>query len=145
KCSPFHAKSNCYLSDLFYTQAFAFEVQHVDEFHRIAQYVYKITNYLTSNNIAHNMTIVKGDSFSSSENVLRIFLWFRQSVINGKNFDRCNFACFELAGYMTLHSEDVYNSLTESELCQHMNDIALSSEEQKRIKDDVKSLLDELV
>ncbi|CAF3777732.1 unnamed protein product, partial [Rotaria sordida] len=142
KCSPFHTNSNCYLLDLFQAEAFAFEVQHIDEFNRIAQYVYKITNYLASNNIAHNMAIVKGDSFSSSNNVLRIFVWFRQSVIKAQRFDRCNFACLELAGFMTLHYEEVYNTLTESELFEHLNEIALSLEEQKRIKDHVKNLLD---
>jgi hypothetical protein len=38
--------------------------------------------------------------------------------------------------------EDVFNDLTQVELCQHLNGIALSSEEQKRIKEDVKNLLD---
>ncbi|CAF0876325.1 unnamed protein product [Rotaria sordida] len=142
KCSPFHTNSNCYLLDLFHAEAFAFEVQHIDEFNRIAQYVYKITNYLASNNIAHNMAIVKGDSFSSSNNVLRIFVWFRQSVIKAQRFDRCNFACLELAGFMTLHYEEVYNTLTQMELFEHLNEIALSLEEQKRIKDHVKNLLD---
>jgi hypothetical protein len=78
-----------------------------------------VTNYLTSSNIAHNVSIVKGDSFSSlSEAALRIFIWFRQSNIGksficfersivyfnigAKLFERCNFACLELSGYMFL-------------------------------------------
>ncbi|CAF4391441.1 unnamed protein product [Rotaria sordida] len=77
------------------------------------------------------MAIVKGDSFSSSNHVLRIFVWFRQSVIKAQRFDRCNFACLELAGFMTLHYEEVYNTLTEMELFEHLNEIALSLEEQK--------------
>ncbi len=40
--------------------------------------------------------------------------------------------------------EDVFNDLTQVELCQHLNGIALSSEEQERIRDDVKNLLDNL-
>jgi hypothetical protein len=39
--------------------------------------------------------------------------------------------------------EDVFNDLTESELCQQMNEIALPLEEQKKIKEDVKILLDQ--
>jgi len=50
------------------------------------RYVYRITNYLTSKNIAHNMAIVKGESFSSSSAALRIFVWFRQSIIS-KRFE----------------------------------------------------------
>ena len=47
-----------------------------------------MTNYLTSSDIAHNVSIIKGDSFSSvSEAALRIFVWFRQSNI-GKDFIR---------------------------------------------------------
>lgn len=38
--------------------------------------------------------------------------------------------------------EDVFNELTEMELRQHLNGIAVSSEEQKRIREDVKNLLD---
>jgi len=37
KCSPFHVKTNCYLLDSFDTQAFAFEIQNINEFDRIAQ------------------------------------------------------------------------------------------------------------
>jgi hypothetical protein len=48
--------------------------------------VYKITGYLTSKNLAHNMAIVKGESFSSSSAALRIFIWFRQSIIS-KHFE----------------------------------------------------------
>lgn len=35
KCSPFHVKSNCYLSDLFDVQGFAFEIRNVDDFEKI--------------------------------------------------------------------------------------------------------------
>ena len=38
--------------------------------------------------------------------------------------------------------EEVFNDLTEAEMRQHLNEIALSAEEQKQIKDDVKNLLD---
>ena len=68
------------------------------------------------------MAIVKGESFDSSElDVLRIFIWFRQSVLgsfsifligrkrsihlnftDAKMFERCNFACLELSGYMVI-------------------------------------------
>jgi hypothetical protein len=50
--------------------------------------IYTVTSYLTSSDIAHNMSIVKGDSLSSSsESALRIFIWFRQSNI-GKFFSK---------------------------------------------------------
>jgi hypothetical protein len=48
--------------------------------------VYKITDYLSAQNIAYNMVIVKDESFSSSPAVLRIFVWFRQSIIS-KHFE----------------------------------------------------------
>jgi hypothetical protein len=49
----------------------------------VLRYVHTITNYLSSRNIAHNMAIVKGDSFSvPTVDVLRIFVWFRQSIIS---------------------------------------------------------------
>ncbi len=80
--------------------------------------------------------------------------------IDGKMFERCNFACVELVGFMPLQrkeirnelflnkrryffsDEDVFNELTEREMSQHLNGIALSLEEQNRIKEDVKNLLD---
>jgi hypothetical protein len=37
--------------------------------------------------------------------------------------------------------ENIFNDLTQMELCQHLNGIALSPEEQKRIREDVKNLL----
>ncbi len=76
-------------------------------------------------------------------------------------FERCNFACLELSGFMPLPcklienrfclstktsifglDEEVFNDLTEMELREHLNGIALSLEEQKRIKEDVKNLLE---
>ena len=75
-------------------------------------------------------------------------------------FERCNFACVELVGFMPLPrkliekklcedkkncfclDEEVFNDLTEKEMSEHLNRIALSSEEQDRIKEDVKNLLD---
>ena len=39
--------------------------------------------------------------------------------------------------------EDVFNELTELELRQSINGIALPLEEQKKIKEDVKNLLDQ--
>ncbi len=43
-----------------------------------------------------------------------------------------------------LLDEEVFNDLTEMEMRQHLNEIALSSEEQKHIKNDVINLLDNL-
>lgn len=42
-----------------------------------------------------------------------------------------------------LLGEEVYNTLTESELLEHMNSLALSPEKQQQIKNDIKHLLDE--
>ncbi|CAF0921070.1 unnamed protein product [Adineta ricciae] len=143
KCSVFHTKSNCYLLDLFDTQAFAFQCANVYDFQRTAESVYKITNYLSLQNIAHNVIIAKGDSFSlPSTDVLRIFIWFRQSIINGQMFDRCNFACIELAGFMPLQYECVFKDLDETALREDLNSIALPGERQQRVKDDVVKLLD---
>jgi hypothetical protein len=38
--------------------------------------------------------------------------------------------------------EEIFNDLTEMELREDLNGIALSTEEQKRIKEDVNNLLD---
>jgi hypothetical protein len=64
------------------------------------RHVFTVSNYFTSSDIAHNMSIMKGDSFSSSDPVLRIFVYFRKSNIGTKYLDRCNFASIELSGYM---------------------------------------------
>ncbi|CAF0828832.1 unnamed protein product [Adineta steineri] len=143
-CSPFHTKSNCYLHDFFQTEAFAFEIKNVNDFDKVARYVYKITNYLTQSEIAHNLSIVKGDSFSVvSEPALRIFIWFRQPKIGVKPMDRCNFACLELSGYVFLRYAEVFDDLTELELRENINGIALSSELRIKIKEDIKHLLDQ--
>ena len=74
-------------------------------------------------------------------------------------FERCNFACVELAGFMPLQCkcngkgvlfsvedlwvsvEDVFNDLNDMGLQEDLNSIALPAEEQQRIKEDVKNLL----
>jgi hypothetical protein len=38
--------------------------------------------------------------------------------------------------------ENIFNDLTQMELCQHLNGITLSPEEQQRISEDMKNLLD---
>lgn len=51
------------------------------------RHICKVTDYLVSSDIAHNMAIMKGDSFSSpSEPALRAFVWFRQST-KGKDLE----------------------------------------------------------
>ena len=79
--------------------------------------------------------------------------------LGGKYFDRCNFACLELAGYMFLpceivvlsffdelflfrSDENVFNELTENELIEHLNSIALPVEHQQKIKNDVMKLIE---
>jgi hypothetical protein len=144
--------------------------------------VQKITMYLTTNNIAHNMGMIKGNAFSSSDvDAIRIFVWFRRSVqrrwtmrtcpwhnrrshsfVDGHVFERCNFACLELSGMMPIQrmliivveyrtmfigwlflDEKIFDELTECEIRQHVSNIAVSNDEQQRIKDDVTKLFDE--
>ncbi|UJR33099.1 hypothetical protein I4U23_020556 [Adineta vaga] len=144
KCSLFHSKSNCYLHDVFDTQAFAFEIKHISELDRIARYIHTVTTYFASSSIAHNLSIVKGDSFSDgSQPALRIFIWFRQPNIGVKSVDRCNLACLEMSGYVFLRYENVFDDITETELRQSINALALSLEEQQKIKNDIKTLLDQ--
>ncbi|CAF3366743.1 unnamed protein product [Rotaria socialis] len=143
KCSPFHVNSNCYLFDLFDVQGFAFEIKHVDEFDKIAQRINTVTNYLVSSDVAHNMTIMKGDSFSSSQPALRVFVWLRQSNIGAKTFHQWNIGCLELSGYTFLQYEEIFNDANEAKFRECINGVALSSEVQQKIRDDVKNLLDQ--
>ena len=174
--SRYSSSTNSRLSLGNYSKTF-----HALDSHPRFRRVYTITSYFASCNIAHNVAFVKGDSFSSpNTNALRSFLWFRQSVkgksissvewstetscLDGKMFERCNFACLELSGLMPVQrkrkeplnvdqgdrrylrvfaDDDVFNELTEKEMRGHLNAIALPSEEQTRIKADVKNLLDQ--
>lgn len=61
------------------------EKKHEEIFH--FRRVHAITQCLTQKNIAHNVAVVKGYSFSSKNvSVLRIFIWFRQSVTGDRSF-----------------------------------------------------------
>ncbi|CAF5223739.1 unnamed protein product, partial [Rotaria magnacalcarata] len=138
-----HVNSNCYLFDLFDVQGFAFEIKHVDEFDKIAQCINTVTNYLVSSDIAHNMAIMKGDSFSSSQLALRVFVWLRQSNIGAKTFHQWNIGCLELSGYTFLQYEEIFKDANEGKFREYINGIALSSEVQQKIRDDVKNLLEQ--
>ena len=89
--------------------------------------IHKVTSYLGASSVAHNLSIVKGDSFSDlSQPALRIFVWFRQPnfglllpkskrfdlssiyfCIGAKPVDRCNLACLEMSGYVFLRCKSV--------------------------------------
>ncbi|CAF0939218.1 unnamed protein product [Adineta ricciae] len=144
KCSPFHPETNCYLHTLFDAEAVAFEIKHIEELDRITRCIHKVTSYLAAASVAHNLSIVKGDSFSDlSQPVLRIFVWFRQPNIGAKPVDRCNLACLEMSGYVFLRYEEVFHDISETELREKINALALPLKEQQKIKDDIKTLLDQ--
>ncbi|CAF4342297.1 unnamed protein product, partial [Rotaria magnacalcarata] len=54
-----------------------------------------------------------------------------------------NIGCLELSGYTFLQYEEIFEDANEVKFREYINGIALSSEVQQKIRDDVKNLLEQ--
>ena len=69
--------------------------------------IFKVTNYLSQNEIAHNVMFAKGKNFDESieKSTLRVFIWPRQKFIGSKDENKritFQLAICELSGHLVI-------------------------------------------
>ncbi|XP_063427915.1 GDP-D-glucose phosphorylase 1-like [Mytilus trossulus] len=141
KCPVQHLKGPVYELDVIPCKGFVFQLfgTTVDQ---LTKDVIKMTEYLQSNEVAHNVFITRGTAFgdNSKEDTIRIYVWPRAKFIGVKEEAAFNVAVVELAGHLPIKVEKLYEDLTEDLISDTVREAALPEEEYKNIKDNILKL-----
>lgn len=91
-----------------------------------ARSIFEVTDFLVSNNVAHNMFITRGcpplpdhawiEESDQSRNGVRIVVWPRKSYLSAKELCAFNPAFCELAGHLLFKNKPDYENSTEEEI-----------------------------
>ncbi|XP_074644197.1 GDP-D-glucose phosphorylase 1-like isoform X2 [Tubulanus polymorphus] len=124
-------------------RGFAFEVMDLNNIDNLSRKIFQITEYFSDNEVAHNMYLTRGDSFSDSSvhGIVRILLWPRQSVFEMKEENLFNIAVAELSGYLPIRDLDGFKNITEKEIDSAIEEASLSKEQFDSIKTDIIKLI----
>ncbi|XP_071151076.1 GDP-D-glucose phosphorylase 1-like [Mytilus edulis] len=141
KCPVQHLKGPVYELDVIPCKGFVFQLfgTTVDQ---LTKDVIKMTGYLQSNEVAHNVFMTRGTAFgdNSKEDTIRIYVWPRAKFIGVKEEAAFNVAVVELAGHLPIKVEKLYEDLTEELISDTVREAALPEEEYKNIKDNILKL-----
>lgn len=77
--------------------------------------IFKVTNYLSQSEIAHNVMFAKGKNFDETieKNTLRVYIWPRQKFIGSKDDNKkitFQLAICELSGHLVIKGKLLSNS-----------------------------------
>ncbi|XP_022333297.2 GDP-D-glucose phosphorylase 1-like [Crassostrea virginica] len=140
-CPVTHLKGPLYELTEMPCPGFAFQL-HSTNTDDLSRDVYKVANYLSENEVAHNLFMTYGKSFDSqsSESTVRVYLWPRKKFIGIKEEAAFNVAVVELGGHLPIKIEELYGSLTEESINETMRSACLEEEEYQTIKGAVTKL-----
>ncbi|XP_052127598.1 GDP-D-glucose phosphorylase 1 isoform X2 [Frankliniella occidentalis] len=117
----------CYQMVNYPARGFAFQgkADSSDDVKSIARNVYKLTNFLQSQNEAHNVTMTRSKLNESDRDLLyvRVYVWVRKPNKGAKETSDFNPAALELFGYFTFKNEDHYKNADEEYLCNVLADL----------------------
>ncbi|XP_062504968.1 GDP-D-glucose phosphorylase 1-like isoform X2 [Corticium candelabrum] len=107
--------------------------------------IHKVSHYLHSHNIAHNLMITRGHIPTKGKSDdkslgLRAVLWPRKSSIGVKSSSAFNTAVCELAGHLPIYNEDDYYTMTDERACRILGETSVSENHFQIIRRDVKDM-----
>jgi len=140
------------------TTIFVFELAPESSVSSIAKKIHLASTYLTKNEVAHNLHIMRGRRCLShsyqngymqqddKNSVLRVFLWPRNSVLGAKDLssyesEKRPIAVYELAGSLAIETRPTYDSFTEEHFCGYLKRATLPEEEFTLHKNSIRVLL----
>ncbi|XP_061174399.1 GDP-D-glucose phosphorylase 1-like [Saccostrea echinata] len=140
-CPVTHLKGPLYELNVMPCPGFAFQL-HKSTTEDLSRDIYKVTQYLSEHEIAHNMFLTYGESFDSQSSVptVRVYLWPRKKFIGIKEEAAFNVAVVELGGHLPIKVEELYGGLTEDSINETIETAKLEDKEYQSIKDDVTQL-----
>jgi len=99
--------------------AFVFIINSPKDILKTARLVHRLTSWLTSSDVAHNVFIARSKGSEDGEsNSFRVFVWAREKVVGAKDPGAFLMAVCELSGQILVYQEDRYKTLTESEVAE---------------------------
>lgn len=140
-CPVTHIKGPLYELNAMPCPGFAFQL-YKNTTEDLSRDIYKVTQYLSEHEIAHNMFLTYGESFDSQspEPTVRVYLWPRKKFIGIKEEAAFNVAVVELGGHLPIKVEELYGELTEDSINETIETAKLEDQEYQSIKDDVAQL-----
>jgi len=92
--------------------------QFLDNLDKVAGEVAKLTNWLTENEVAHNVVMTKGSGVEGGLALdhVRVLVWARESVVGAKDPGDFVMAALELSGQILVYEMDKYNNIVEEEV-----------------------------
>lgn len=147
------AKNLWFASDHFFP-AFVLQLCDFKERCDFVDKLFSITNYLTQNEIAHNVDIVKANPFTNSDNfksiesdTVRAFIFARVSSQELPDYNlnerKIGFAMCEFAGHFMVQSNEDFDELTEDWVIRAVEIVKLSEQKMSKIKHDLIKMFDE--
>ncbi|XP_059090867.1 GDP-D-glucose phosphorylase 1-like [Tigriopus californicus] len=97
---------------------FAFQMKSVEDIVAVSKSVHLLIEYLIRNDIAHNVFMTRGQNFDrdSKDQVVRVFVWGRESVIGSKDPGAFVIAVCELAGQILIYQEEFFKNVSEADV-----------------------------
>ena len=144
---PGHKLSgDCYeiLSADYPAEGFAFQAklhlcadEIMAELKKVSKSVHRLTEYLTKENVAHNVYMTRGTDFenanSASYDSIRVFVWARKSVFGPKYATTAfQVAVCELSGQILCYEEDEFENTTEQDVMNALREACKNVKESVR-------------
>lgn len=94
---------------------FVFLLDSIDQLAKTAANVFKLANWLSESDVAHNVFITRaaGPDGGDAMNHVRVFVWARESIMGAKDPGDFVMAVCELSGQVLVYKEEAYEPLTE--------------------------------
>ncbi|XP_048737147.2 GDP-D-glucose phosphorylase 1-like [Ostrea edulis] len=140
-CPVTHLKGPLYELTVMPCPGFAFQLHNTNT-EDLSRDIYKVAQYLSEHEVAHNMFLTYGESFDSQSSVptIRVYLWPRKKFIGIKEEAAFNVAVVELGGHLPIKVEELYGGLTEDSINETIQSACLEEQEYQSIKENVTKL-----
>ncbi|CAD5116619.1 DgyrCDS5492 [Dimorphilus gyrociliatus] len=109
---------------------------------KLAILVHSITEYLYTNEIAHNLLMTRGTNFESDEDdrrIIRIIIWPRKSTFHSTTTAMPKFyaALLEFAGQIPVYNTESFEDITEEEIISGLQEYSLTGEKWNTVIEDI--------
>lgn len=130
----------------------------------MARVIHRVTSYLQSRDVAHNVFLTRGTRFTADtstthdettdvtartthdSSTVRAYVWPRKSFFGAKvetsdTVDVFNIGVCELAGHLSTYKESMYYKITEEYINQRIGEQMLAADEWSSLSRDLVSVL----
>jgi len=115
--------------DIYPAPGWVWTINSIHNLSHVAENVFKITDWLSNNDVAHNVFITRGHNSSgaANDNCIRVIVWAREAVRGAKDAGAFVMAVCELSGQMLVYQEEKYQDIDEEEIVTAMKSATLET------------------